>query len=327
MEKNLVILLSIFAIACSNAETNKERKLSEVIKADILPTELEGIKLVSEENHEVFHQFDSSAEIQAESITVITRHNTSIKKAIKKKVHEVVVDVIPKKLEVTNETKVKSEYISDVFSHASFDALLKKYVSISGVVNYGALKTNNASLEKYISTLKAQKNIDEWPRNEKLAYYINAYNAYTIQLILDNYPTTSIMKINNGKAWDLEIVNLGGKRMSLNYLENEIIRPVFKEPRIHFAVNCAAISCPKLMNGAFLPNQLNSQLERQTKAFINNIKENQINEGSIKISQIFEWYADDFGDIKTYVNKYSSTKAGYNALVSYNTYKWLLNGK
>lgn len=337
MKRNIILAIAFFAISCSNAETKesvKEKvgKVVPTVKEEIIES-VEKVKVPVEEK--VSDALENSKLVQGiveETITeVVEEKSVAIKEAISTKVKEVVTDVIPSKLEEDKEVKDVKEVIEvkevHAFSHATFDALLKKYVSASGTVNYAGLKTQRAVLDRYIATFKAQGIVSSWSRNEKLAYYINAYNAYTIQLILNNYPTTSIMKINDGKAWDLQVVNLGGKVMSLNHLENKIIRPVFKEPRIHFAVNCAAVSCPKLMNGAFLPSQLNSQLDRQTKAFINNTKENQVSANTVKISQIFEWYAVDFGEIKTYINKYATTKAGANATVTYNTYKWELNGK
>lgn len=334
MKKYILILSSLIAVSCSESSTKEEvvEKVSDKVETTISKAKEELQEPISDIKEEFKEE---SKELTDKVETVITEvaetKSEAIKEAVDTKVKEVVKDIVPSTIpdekKVEKDTEVKKEVVKKVFSHTTFDGLLKKYVSASGTVNYAGFKADRAALDKYIATLKAQGVESSWSRNEKLAYYINAYNAYTIQLILNNYPTSSIMKINNGKAWDLQVVNLGGKIMSLNHLENKIIRPVFKEPRIHFAVNCAAVSCPKLMNGAFMPNQLNNQLERQTKAFINNTKENQITSDALKLSQIFEWYATDFGDIHNYINKYSATKASANAEVSYNTYKWELNGK
>ena len=112
---------------------------------------------------------------------------------------------------------------------------------------------------------------------------------------------------------------------SLNQIENDIIRPNFKEPRIHFAVNCAAVSCPKIMNSAFTPDKLDYQLTKQAKSFINGSK-NSITEGSIEISKIFEWYALDFGtSVIEYLNKYSTTTINSDATINYKAYNWDLN--
>ena len=120
-------------------------------------------------------------------------------------------------------------------------------------------------------------------------------------------------------------LKLGSKTLSLNDIENEIIRPTFKEPRIHFAVNCAAKSCPPLLNKAWTASNLEANLEKQTKAFINNSKYNTISSGSAQVSKIFEWYAVDFGDLRTYLNKYSNTKLSSSASINFAEYDWQLN--
>jgi hypothetical protein len=224
----------------------------------------------------------------------------------------------------TSETKTFI-HGDEKISHFPLDAMLKRYVSSNGSVNYDGFKNDHSRLKAYLSELSHHTISDSWSRNEKLTYWINAYNAFTIDLILQNYPVKSIMDINGGKAWDLKFIKLGDKTYSLNQIENEIIRPTFKEPRIHFAVNCAAQSCPKLMNGAFFADKLDAQLEKQTKAFVNNTTKNSISETSISVSKIFEWYSDDFGNLISFLNKYSDTKIKSNATISYMEYKWNLN--
>lgn len=213
-------------------------------------------------------------------------------------------------------------------SHDPFDGLLKKYVTSNGMVNYEGFKNERSKLDAYLTTLAATAPSSDWSKNEKLAYWINLYNAATIQLILKNYPLKSIMEINGGKAWDVAFVKSGSKTLSLNQIENEIIRPVFKEPRIHFAVNCAAKSCPKLLNEAFTASKLDVQLETATRKFINNRNENKVSPDAITISKIFEWYAADFGgtaELVKYFNKYSSLKVNSDAKVTFMEYDWSLN--
>ncbi len=211
--------------------------------------------------------------------------------------------------------------------HTAFNALLSKYVSSTGKVNYDGIKSSIASLDAYLADLESNPVASDWSRNEKLAYWINAYNAYTIKLILNNYPVSSITKIAGGKPWDKKWINIGGKTYSLNNIENDIIRPQFNEPRIHFAVNCAALSCPPLANKAFTAGNLNSLLEKQTKAFINNSKYNTITGGSVSVSKIFDWYGKDFGDLKAFLNKYSSSKIAAATEVGFSDYDWALNNK
>lgn len=210
-------------------------------------------------------------------------------------------------------------------SHDGWDALLTQFVSSTGKVNYKGLKTQQAKLETYLKLLADHPVQTSWTRNEKMAYWINAYNAFTVKLILDNYPLASITNLSGGKVWDKKWIQLGGKTYSLNNIENDILRPEYKDARIHFAVNCAAKSCPPLLNRAWTASNLNTYLDRQAKQFINNNQYNTISAHKIRISKIFEWYAADFGNIVTYLNKYSTTSINAKAQVSYQNYDWALN--
>ena len=213
-----------------------------------------------------------------------------------------------------------------VLSHSNWNALLQKYVTANGKVNYKGFKADNAKLQAYLDHLTTNPVQKDWSRNKKMAYWINAYNAFTIKLIVDNYPISSITKINGGKPWDKKWIKLGGKTYSLNQIENDILRPKYKDARIHFAVNCAAKSCPTILNSAWTADNLNANLEKQAKKFINNTSFNTISAKKVKISKIFEWYAVDFGDnIIDYLNKYSTVKINADAKVEYMEYNWKLN--
>lgn len=235
---------------------------------------------------------------------------------VKEKVMDKKEEVMPKK---EMEEKVMG------VDHKAFDALLRKHVSSSGSVNYAGFKSDVSKLDAYIANLAANPVQDSWSRNDKLAYWINAYNANTIKLIVNNYPVSKITDLEGGKPWDKKWIKLGSKTYSLNNIENDIIRPQFKEPRIHFAVNCAAKSCPTLMNKAWLPNNLESDFAKMTKAFVNNSSYNEISSGGATVSKIFEWYGEDFGDVKAFINKYSNTKI--NGDLKFKEYDWSLNGK
>lgn len=210
-------------------------------------------------------------------------------------------------------------------SHDAFNTLLKKYVNSSGEVNYAGFKKQKGDLEKYLKDLEENTVQNDWSRNEKMAYWINLYNAATIKLVLDYYPVSSIRDINAGNPWDKRWIKVGSKTYTLNEIENSILRPKFSDPRIHFAVNCAAKSCPRLMNQAFTASNLNKLLDENARWFINNATFNSITTRSIKISKIFEWYSGDFGNIIDYLNKYSTTTIKSNAKVSYEEYNWDLN--
>ncbi len=233
---------------------------------------------------------------------------------------------VQEKPAVVEEPKSKPAVpVAVTFSHAAWDSLLQKYVSATGQVNYKALKADPTGLQAYCRLLAENTPRDNWSRAEKLAYWINAYNAFTLKLIVDNYPTASILRFDGGKTWDVKRITLGGKKYSLNQIENEIIRPQFKEPRIHFALNCAAKSCPPLYNRAYTAENLEAVLESRAKQFINNASYNSISAGKAVVSKLFDWYAADFGDLKKYLNRYMTTPVKATATVSFKEYDWDLN--
>ncbi len=216
-------------------------------------------------------------------------------------------------------------------SHEKFDKLLKKYVSETGFVDYKGFK-NDPLFKEYLNELSNHPPQPNWTKNEKLAYWINAYNAFTIQLIIDNYPVKSIKEIGGtfGSPWDIEFIQIGGRTYNLNQIEHEILRKQFNEPRIHFAIVCASVSCPKLRNEAYVPEKLNDQLNDQVKEFINDSSKNIISENSVKLSQIFNWFKSDFtkkGSLIDFLNRYSKVKISPKAKISYLKYNWNLNGK
>ncbi len=209
--------------------------------------------------------------------------------------------------------------------HERFSNLLSKHVSSDGVADYQGLKKNESELDTYLSALSQSPPDKSWSRGARLAYWINAYNAFTIKLILKHFPVASVMDIENGKPWDLKWIELNGETYSLNEIENDIIRPEFKEPRIHFAVNCAAKSCPPLANNAFTEQNLEGLLESQTKRFVNDASFNSLAKDKVAVSKIFEWYAADFANIPSFLNKYARTTIDPDAKITYKEYNWGLN--
>jgi len=209
--------------------------------------------------------------------------------------------------------------------HSSWNALLQKYVDLEGNVDYTAIAQEREKLGAYLAHLDENAPSQEWSKNEKLAYYINLYNAATVKLIVDNYPLKSIKDLSS--PWDSKWVLIGGKKYSLGNIEHKILRKM-NEPRIHFAINCASYSCPKLVNKAFLPETMEEQLETATIDFINDSSRNKISGKKAQLSNIFKWYKGDFtenGTLVDYLNRYSNTKADEKAKVSYLTYDWGLN--
>lgn len=208
-----------------------------------------------------------------------------------------------------------------------WDVFLKKYVSAAGEVDYKSIKANKKELDGITKTFSTTAAMSTWNKNDQLAFWINVYNAFTIDLIVNNYPIKSIQNLDGGKPWDVKRITIAGKKYSLNNIENDIIRPQFKDARIHFAVNCGAKSCPPLLNGAFFGKSLDAQLDAVTKKFINNPKYQSIAASKLMLSKIFDWYAADFGDKIAFLNKYSTLKVNKNSSVVFKDYDWTLNDK
>ena len=213
-------------------------------------------------------------------------------------------------------------------SHEIWDNLLEKHVSVDGNVNYKGFLNDRAELKKYLDLLGSSHPDNSWSKEEQMAYWINAYNAFTIELILRNYPVKSIKDIGIISPWHIGFIEIQGEKYDLNDIEHNILRKKFNDPRIHFAIVCASYSCPKLLNEAFIASGLNAQLNEQARQFINDPSRNKISATHIKISKIFDWFTKDFtdnGSLVDYLNKYSSTRIDSKAKVSYLQYNWSLN--
>lgn len=179
---------------------------------------------------------------------------------------------------------------------------------------------------------------DEWTEAQQMAYWINAYNAYTVKLILNHYPVKSIKDIGPGfqvtfvnTPWDIKFFEIGDKKYDLNKIEQGTLRKRFKDdPRFHFALVCAAKSCPDLQKEAYIPEILDEQLRDQGKQFINNPAKNKIiSANEAQLSPYFDWYKKDFkrGDdtVVDWVNEYATTELNKDAKITYMDYDWSLN--
>ena len=209
--------------------------------------------------------------------------------------------------------------------HAVWNSILQRFVSSDGKVDYSGIK-GDKRFSEYLLTLGGSHPDDSWSRQEQMSFWINAYNAFTVQLITQNMPLKSIKDIEN--PWGRKFISIEGKAYSLNDIENNILRPQFKDPRIHFAVNCASKSCPILQNRAFTAGNLESMLESATRAFVNDPRMNTLSVNEIQISNIFDWYKDDFtmkGSLVTFLNRYAKVAISPGAKVSYKEYDWTLN--
>ena len=212
-----------------------------------------------------------------------------------------------------------------------FNELLKTHVDTLGNVDYQGLAKDQDQLEVYLTFLDHSKPQEHWSNHKKKAFWINTYNAYTLYLILKEEETKSINNIIKGttNAWNIPFVKVGGKSMTLDFIEHQILRKELFDPRIHVGVNCASASCPKLANFAFTEENVDETLEALMFAFINDPKRNKIEKNDIEISQIFSWFQEDFtkdGNLIDYLNRYSRIKINSSAKVRFLPYNWNLNG-
>jgi hypothetical protein len=221
-------------------------------------------------------------------------------------------------------------------SHSSFDELLQKHVDDQGMVNYKGLGKERSKLKSYLKIIESNPPQKSWSKDEKLAYWINAYNAFTLELILNNYPVKSIKDIGAtikipfvNTPWDIKFIHIGDEEYDLNNLEHGIIRKEFNEPRIHFALVCAAVSCPKLQNRAYLPEKLDEQLTKAAKEFLSNTMKNEFESADrASLSKLFNWYGGDFTkemNLIEYINQYSKIKLNKQAEIDWMDYDWALN--
>ncbi|NNK28450.1 MAG: DUF547 domain-containing protein [Flavobacteriaceae bacterium] len=230
-------------------------------------------------------------------------------------------DVLPvvEKLEI-------NEAVSEELDHSAWDKLLKKHVSNNGNVDYQGFKQNETELNRYLKFLSDNPPKPSWSEKEILAYWINVYNAFTVKLIVHDYPVQSIKDIDG--PWNVRIIRIGTKWYTLNDVEHRIIRKM-NEPRIHFALVCAAISCPRLYNKAFTAKNLEDDLNMLTREFLNDTSKNIITENSIQLSKIFKWYGGDFrkngNTLNGFLSEYTGIDISPNAKKSFLDYNWALN--
>ncbi len=220
--------------------------------------------------------------------------------------------------------------------HSLYAGLLKKYVK-DGIVDYQGFKNEESVLDRYLKVLE-KVDSKTLSHNEQFAFYINAYNAWTIKLIMSEYPgVKSIKELGSlfKSPWKKKISRIDGTIITLDDIEHNILRPRFKDPRVHFAVNCASKSCPPLRPEPYRGGDLNQQLDEMTRAFVNNSGNNRLKGHTLYASSIFKWFAEDFNqDIIGFFFKYAKEdlkkqlEAGRGKIkVKYLDYDWSLNGE
>ncbi len=214
--------------------------------------------------------------------------------------------------------------------------LLQKYV-VDGLVDYSGLQEEEGKLDQYLSLL-AGVAVSQLNLKEQLAYYINAYNAWTWKLVLQHYPQiTSIKDIGSfwSSPWKKKFVHMEGKTVSLDYIEHDVLRPVFHDPRIHAALNCASMSCPPLRNEPYDFRYIDEQLDDDAKQWINTPQYNKMSESTLYLSKIFDWFEDDFGGeegVLRFVRRFADENLLHrlnahknNVRLRYLDYDWSLN--
>ncbi len=312
-------------------EIQLEPIISRVIKKEDSIISPEEIPEVSQKTVEILKESFDEIEPQIAKKTKPTKADDTAKKIDYKviiKDPEIIIEsktIIEKAPKPKKIEEIETPKIAPYFNNKPWTDFLKKHVKPNGDVNYSAINADESELKVYLNQFVKKPPKKSWRKNEKLAYWINAYNAFTIKLIVDNYPLKSIKDIE--APWDKKFIPIDGKLISLNHIEHEILRKM-NEPRIHFAINCASVSCPKLLNEAFEADQLNNQLTKVTKSFINNSKKNSLTKGEVKISKIFKWFKNDFeknGTLIDLLNRYSDITIDANAKIGYLDYDWNLN--
>jgi hypothetical protein len=227
--------------------------------------------------------------------------------------------------------------------HPAWTRLVRRYVS-GGLVDYAALKRDGRpALDPYLRSLESveRAELEAWPRSDQLAFWINAYNAYTVKLVLDHHPLRSIRSIGflPGSAFKRKFIPLeraAGRKLSLDDIEHRILRARFQEPRIHFAIVCASRSCPVLRDEAYRGGDLDAQLDGAARAFLRDPARNRYDPASrtLSLSSIFEWFRGDFesaaGTLPAFVARYADEGTAEalrrgGVKIEFLDYDWSLN--
>ena len=231
------------------------------------------------------------------------------------------------------------------YDHAALDAVLRRHTNVAGV-DYAGIKADRGALDGYVAQLGTvtRKTFDAWPRAEQVAFLINAYNALVIQQVIDDYPIrrsarpTALVKPANS-VWQIDGFfddlrhRLLDTELTLDQIEHEWLRARLKEPRIHFALVCAARSCPPLRKEAYRGNRLDQQLDEQARSFLNDRERNRFGNEGAELSEIFKWFAADFGGekgLRNYLGKYLNPELARRLKngsykIRYIEYDWTLN--
>jgi len=202
------------------------------------------------------------------------------------------------------------------FDHQAWDGLLRRHVVLlpggnASQLGYAGMARERKALRAYLESLSrvGQSEFDGWPPPERMAFLINAYNAFTVEKVLTRYPDI-------GSIWDFgklfgnpfkdEFFELLGAKRSLDWIEHQRLRKDYREPRIHYAVNCASVGCPMLREEAYAEARLDAQLEEQARRFLSDRSRNRQRQGALEVSKIFDWFRQDFEPRAAYFARYAS---------------------
>ena len=227
-------------------------------------------------------------------------------------------------------------------SHDDWSGFLARYLSEKdgiALLDYGAVSADDrAALDGYLAALAAAP-VLSFSRPEQRAFWINLYNALTAKTVLDNYPVSSIKKISSGflptGPWDDKLITVEGEELSLNDIEHRILRPIWNDARLHYAVNCASIGCPNLAATAWTAENSEEMLDAAAAAYINHPRGVDVQNGKLQVSSIYAWFAVDFGGddaaIIAHLKKYAAPELRAQldeiSSISGDDYNWSLNGK
>lgn len=228
-------------------------------------------------------------------------------------------------------------------NHSVWGGFLKKYTkNVAGItrVQYGRVsETDKHLLNAYLDQLSATR-ISDFNRAEQRAFWMNAYNAITVKTVVDAYPVNSIKEIKFGKLfssgpWDKKLITVENTPLSLNDIEHRILRPIWQDPRTHYAVNCASIGCPNLQTVPFSGRNTEQLLNNAAKSYINSPRGVSVNGKRLTVSSIYKWFSDDFGDneqaviahIRQYASPTLKNKLNDFAEIDRYQYDWSLNAQ
>lgn len=241
----------------------------------------------------------------------------------------IINNLISQNIQPTSSSDISKSNKTYQINYTNWEKLLQKHVSNEGFVDYKGFVEDKEQLFNFTQHLLQNTPQKQWTNNQKKAYLINAYNAFTIQLVVKHYPVDSIKDIGGflTSVFKIDFINFNGEMIALDDIEKGMLLPM-GDPRVHFAVNCASFSCPKLSSTAYYPKSLDQQLDKAAKDFINS-QRNIISKNQAKLSKLFKWYKSDFEkenqSLIDFINLYSNIKLQNNTSIEYLDYNWQLN--